>query len=198
MPNPSGLTYAKVVGNFKSFFADTADGDDLPDFADLEGYGTITADVLEARNRTIGNTGIYLPEPMDVVVNNSVLGTAGTSTYVNVVRGVNGVTPIDFTYTLTLNLRRAGTNNEYKKYGPFSFLPTPDPLTNVVDLALMIPVTTSQGTPITIGPTGLSGVAKVLHGMDANVARPTTADLVYWIGSAKPNNALPYDWWYNG
>lgn len=46
------------------------------------------------------------------------------------------------------------------------------------------------------GPAGIPGITVVSHGTDTAVARPN-APLVYWIGTARPANALPYDLWYN-
>lgn len=37
------------------------------------------------------------------------------------------------------------------------------------------------------------GVEKVAHGSNANVARPVDAPIVYWLGTADPVNALPWD-----
>lgn len=56
------------------------------------------------------------------------------------------------------------------------------------------------GFPGAIGPKGdkgdigLSGVEVVNHGTDPNVARPNYP-VVYWVGTATPVNALPYDWY---
>lgn len=45
------------------------------------------------------------------------------------------------------------------------------------------------------GRVGGFGFAVVEHGDDPDAARPI-ADLVYWIGTAQPNNATVYDLWY--
>jgi hypothetical protein len=42
------------------------------------------------------------------------------------------------------------------------------------------------------GPTGPPGLVKIVHGSDANVARPV-APLVYWVGTVQPLHALPDD-----
>ena len=44
-----------------------------------------------------------------------------------------------------------------------------------------------QGVP---GPTGL---VKIEHGNDPNIARPTGIPLVYWVGSVQPVHADPDD-----
>ena len=48
------------------------------------------------------------------------------------------------------------------------------------------------------GPVGPSGLIKVLHGSDPNVARPVDSEgnpipLVYWVGSVQPLHADPDD-----
>ena len=47
------------------------------------------------------------------------------------------------------------------------------------------------------GPQGPAGIVIVEHGSDGGVSRPD-APLVYWIGSATPTAANPYDFWYDG
>lgn len=44
------------------------------------------------------------------------------------------------------------------------------------------------------GATGPAGIEVVEHGADPNVARPAFP-LVYWVGTATPNNAETYDFW---
>jgi hypothetical protein len=48
------------------------------------------------------------------------------------------------------------------------------------------------------GMQGPSGMSVVSHGTNASAARPAGVPVVYWIGTVKPTNALPYDLWYNG
>jgi hypothetical protein len=48
-------------------------------------------------------------------------------------------------------------------------------------------------TPIGSG-SGIGGLVVVDHGTDGSLPRPD-APLVYWVGSATPANALPYDLW---
>lgn len=48
------------------------------------------------------------------------------------------------------------------------------------------------GIPGPQGPPGPTGLIKVNHGADPNVARPD-APLVYWVGSVQPNNGFPDD-----
>lgn len=48
------------------------------------------------------------------------------------------------------------------------------------------------GVPGLTGPPGPTGLVKVTHGADPNVARPT-ATLVYWVGTVQPANANPDD-----
>jgi hypothetical protein len=45
------------------------------------------------------------------------------------------------------------------------------------------------------GPVGPAGIVIVEHGTNANMARPDSP-VVYWVGSAAPLNAEPYDLWY--
>lgn len=158
MTNPAGLSYAKVIGHYQMFRADSLDSDDLPDFVEMEGTATITPGVVEAHNLNPGLESVYLPQPFEVTVVNGWL-TSGGNPWVNVLRSPvgGGVTPTDFTYTIKLNLRELNTNGPYTAYGPFSFAPTPDVVTGVVDLALATPVASSGGTPMTAGATGSPG-----------------------------------------
>lgn len=48
------------------------------------------------------------------------------------------------------------------------------------------------GVPGLTGPPGPTGLVKVEHGADPNVARPD-APLVYWVGTVQPLNADPDD-----
>lgn len=53
--------------------------------------------------------------------------------------------------------------------------------------------TYTEGPP---GPPGPVGIVVVQHGSDSSTARPT-APIVYWVGTATPVNAEPYDFWKN-
>ena len=48
------------------------------------------------------------------------------------------------------------------------------------------------GMPGLTGPPGPTGLVKVTHGTDPNVARPDVP-LVYWVGSVQPLNGDPDD-----
>lgn len=50
-----------------------------------------------------------------------------------------------------------------------------------------------EGGPI--GPTGPSGITIVNHGTDGFISRPDGVAVVYWIGTAFPENAFSYDFW---
>lgn len=41
---------------------------------------------------------------------------------------------------------------------------------------------------------GVTGIAIVHHGTNASVVRPSSP-VVYWLGTATPTNAQPYDFW---
>lgn len=58
-----------------------------------------------------------------------------------------------------------------------------------VELATAVPAV-EVGVPGLTGPTGL---VKVAHGADPNVARPAGVPLVYWVGTVQPTNADPDD-----
>lgn len=152
MTNPAGLLYSKVVGNYQTFTADGGDADDLPDFVALEGTGTITPNVLEARNINAGLESIYLSRPIDITVVAGKL-TSGTNEYVMLLRPSPGITPTAFNYTISLKLRAVGSSDPYVSYGPYSF----DVGSDTVDLALAVPVASSAGTPVIIGPAGPPG-----------------------------------------
>lgn len=51
----------------------------------------------------------------------------------------------------------------------------------------------ARTTPTVGSSTGL--VTVVFHGADGTEPRPTAA-VVYWVGSATPANAMPYDFHY--
>jgi hypothetical protein len=96
--------------------------------------------------------------------------------------------PTGFTWKVEFDLKEVATNYTV-------VLPSFDiqvPLNTTVDLTLAMPVDTTPGVLTLQGP---SGVTTVQHGTDANVARPNTTGVVQWVGTAKPLNALPYDWW---
>lgn len=152
MTNPAGLLYSKVVGNYQSFIADGGDADDLPDFVALEGTGTITPNVLEARNINTGYEAVYLSKPIAITVEDGKL-TLGANQYVMLLRPSPGVTPEAFNYTIKLSLRAVGSTDPYTSYGPYSFNVDSD----TVDLALAVPVAVSAGTPVIIGPRGPAG-----------------------------------------
>lgn len=48
------------------------------------------------------------------------------------------------------------------------------------------------GIPGDKGDTGATGIVKVTHNADPNVARPV-ATIVYWVGTVQPLNAAPDD-----
>jgi hypothetical protein len=54
------------------------------------------------------------------------------------------------------------------------------------------------GSPGPAGVPGPTGITIVQHGIDGAVARPPGAELVYWVGSATPANAVYYDLWREG
>lgn len=65
-----------------------------------------------------------------------------------------------------------------------------------VDIGVQLP-SVDIGVPGLTGPpglTGATGVEVVHHGNDPDVERPD-APLVYWVGAAQPNNALPTDFY---
>lgn len=47
-------------------------------------------------------------------------------------------------------------------------------------------------------PSGLTGgIIVVEHDANASMARPTSAPVVYWIGTVRPTNMAPFDLWYD-
>ena len=55
---------------------------------------------------------------------------------------------------------------------------------------------TSQTSMVQVSSKGVPGLVVVNHGASTTVARPDSP-LVYWVGTARPANALPYDFWFN-
>jgi len=54
----------------------------------------------------------------------------------------------------------------------------------------------AQTSTVVVSSKGIPGLVVVSHGLSTTVARPDSP-LVYWVGTARPANALPYDLWYN-
>ncbi len=191
MATPTGTTFAKVVAHYYMVIGDTTDDpDDLPDFVNMEGTGTLKIDALDVRNTNPGGTAFFLPRDIEVTVENGDLSQGGNP-YVMVLRsGSAGVTPEDFTYTLSLSLRPVGSMCSYVSYGPYTFIPEPDPGTGVVDLAVATAVAQSAGNIVTIGPRGPGNLyiqpsaptAPVVPNMWVQTGLgPTGQDFTIWI-----------------
>lgn len=153
MANPPNLNYCKIVGNFKAFIADNADSDDLPDFVPMSGVGQIWPNVQTARNTQIGYKSTYFNSPIPVTVDLDGDLSQGGRKYVMVLAESPSINPSNFNYSIKLDLAALGESG-FRSYGPFAFNVTPG---GEVDISDVIPVTTSNGTPIVQGPQGEPG-----------------------------------------
>lgn len=153
MANPPNLKYCKIVGNFKAFIADNADSDDLPDFVPMSGMGQIWPNVTTAKNTQVGYKSIYFNSALPITVDLDGDLSQGGRKYVMVLAESPTINPSNFTYSIKLDLAALGESN-FRSYGPFTFNVVPD---GEVDIADIIPVTVSNGTPIVQGPQGEPG-----------------------------------------
>lgn len=136
MADPTNVQYCKVVGRFRAFVADGADGNDTPDFIPMTGTGTITAN-MTARNTGMGNVETYIPYPIPVTIDANGYISLGSNAYVMVVAPGGDINPPDFNYKVELNLATALDPTPIP-YGPYVFNVVAG---GVVDLTTAIPVT---------------------------------------------------------
>lgn len=155
MTNAPNLKYCRVYGNFKAFVADTGiDGDDLPDFVPMSGYGKIWPNVEIAKNIQTGEKSTYFNTPIDITVDlDGDISLDGVK-HVMVLATSPNLTPTDFTYSIMLTLW-VKDETKARTYGPYSFNVIPD---GSVDITDAMPVAESAGTPIITGPQGPQGV----------------------------------------
>lgn len=166
------------------------------------GSVTFTA---EANYLLVGvDSAVILPNPVTVKLN-----AQGHFSTVLAATDDPDTNPTNFTYKVSFSLV-SGTLPSYSIHVPTG---------STQDLATLTPVASYNGTPTVVGPVGPvgptgpqgiqgiqgiqgpvgpAGVQTVNHGTVAGTARPAGAPIVYWVGTARPTNALAYDWWYNG
>lgn len=154
MANPVNLNYCKIIGNFKAFVADGADGDDLPDFVPMTGTGQIWPNVSLTKNTNILNKSTYFNSPISVSVDSDGDLAQGGNKYVMVLANSTDLNPATFNYSVILNLSAQG-ESAFRQYGPFAFDVTPG---GTIDLTDAIPVASNAGTPIIQGPQGIQGI----------------------------------------
>lgn len=172
MANPPGLQYCKIYGNFKAFVADGgADGDDLPDFVPMTGYGEIYPNVEIARNTNMGFKSTYFNSPVSVTVDTDGDLSQGGRKYIMVLASSPDINPTGFNYTIRLTLTAVGETKE-RSYGPFAFDVIPG---GEVDLTDVFPISASGGTPIIQGPQGETGPVGPMGPVGAGIPAGGTA-----------------------
>lgn len=160
MTNPPNLNYCKVYGNFKAFVADGADTDDLPDFIPMTGTGSIYPNVELVKNTNPDEKSVYFNSPISVTVDSDGDLTLDGVKYVMLLASSPDINPPDFNYSIKLSLTAQGETLSHT-YGPYIFDVVPG---GELDLADIVPVAVSAGTPIIqgppgpIGPQGIQGV----------------------------------------
>lgn len=182
MANPPNTNYCKIVGNFKAFIADNQDADDLPDFVPMVGTGHIWPNVTTAKNSQVGYKSTYFNSKVPVTVDLDGDLAQGGRKYVMVLAESPTINPLGFNYSIQLSLAAQGETT-FRQYGPFAFNVTPG---GEVDLADVIPVSTSGGVPITQGPAGELIIGTVTEGSIASAS--VTADIP---GRQQLNLVLP-------
>lgn len=160
MANPSNLNYCKIIGNFKAFVADGADGDDLPDFTPMSGTGQIWPNVTITKNINPLNKSTYFNSPINVTVDLGGDLSQGGNKYVMLLANSADLNPATFNYSIMLNLAAQGESN-FRQYGPFAFDVTPG---GTIDLTDVMPVATNAGTPIIQGPPNTLAIGTVTSG----------------------------------
>lgn len=147
------MTFCTIIGNFKAFVADSADGDDLPDFVPMTGSGTIWPNITTVSNTQVGYKSTYFNSTIPVVVDADGDLSRNDVKYVKVLTDSPELNSTDFNYSILLNLAAQGESN-FRQYGPFTFPVTPG---GTVDLADFVPVSASSGVPMIQGPRGEPG-----------------------------------------
>lgn len=203
MPVSITVSYGTVVGQFVSSVVDTnIDPDILPDAIAMGGTITFTPSVPYVKNIldpinpvTIVKTPItaildaegYLCTPtIDPATGKYARGVTLVAT------DDDNLNPIDWTWGVDYRL----TSNGKSIAGPARHY-IEVPTNTTVDLTVASPVPSSTGTPIVKGAKGDPAITTVEHGTNGAIARPDTVGVVYWIGTAQPVNAEPFDWWYS-
>lgn len=157
IPNdvPAGLLYCKVTGRFRSFAADGADADDLPDFQPMVGTGVITANATKATRHTPGALETYFPSPLAVTIDENGFLSQNGRPYVMLLCPSPDINPPTFNYTVTFSLAPDATSKR-QSYGPLSFDVVPG---GSIDLTEALPVAVDGGVPMVRGPKGDTGPA---------------------------------------
>jgi hypothetical protein len=170
--NPTNATYCKVTGRFRTFVADGADSDDIPDFVALTGTGSITMNANHARNTGAGAKEFYLPSEIPVIVDGQGLLTHNGNPYVMLLAPASDVVPTNFNYTISLTLTASGETVP-RRFGPYPFNVVSG---GVIDLADALPVPSNSGVWVTKGEPGEVSDANVAAVVAANASAATAID----------------------
>lgn len=189
---PTGLPYGTVKGRFLFVDQDKADVDTDPDFTLVT--GTVRFICSATKPLKAASAGVSLiPLVFDATFDSEghLVPVGDTSLTRGLKLPASNSTvynPTGFTWRVEFNLMEASTGNAVQ-IEPFHIYVNEGV---VHDLVTEMPAGVANGTAITRGD---PGVLRVLHGTNGELLRPDVESVVYWIGTARPVNALPYDWW---
>lgn len=201
MPSlPSNVRYGTVVGQFVASVADTPiDEDTLPDSSPMGGTITFTPSVPYVKNTSNPANPITIVKTAITAVldEEGFLCTPTIDPLTNKYkRGITLVATDD----PSLNPTGWVWNVDYKLTNGGKLVAGPAKhgisvaMDSITDLTVESPVASSPGDAIVRGP---AGIVTVQHGEAGTTIRPNTDGIVYWVGTARPENALPLDWWYS-
>lgn len=197
---PTNVKYGTIIGQFVASIGDTsADEDIFPESVPMGGTVTFTPSIPYVKNvnNEINPITIVKTAVIAVLDDEGYLCTNTVDPLTNkLIRGVSlvatddpSLNPVGWTWNVDYKL----TYNGKLVSGPNRH-PIAVPMDSVTDLTVASPVAASTGDAIVRGP---SGILTVKHGDAGTTLRPDTDGIVYWIGVARPENALPFDWWYS-
>lgn len=199
MPSlPSNVTYGTVVGQFIASVADTAvDPDTNPESIAMGGEIVFTPSVPYVKNTAAGKEPVTIIKTAirGILDNEGYLCTPSTSSS-SYPRGVSlvatddpNINPKGWTWQVTYRLTVNGKSISSPASHPIKVEGG-----SQIDLTTASPIPTSKGSAIVRGP---AGIVTVEHGTNGATLRPDTEGIVYWIGTARPLEAQPFDWWYS-
>jgi hypothetical protein len=158
MPTLPPLSYGKIVGRFVAIVGDDTDPDDLPDAVPLAGSVTFTpsvASILVANATPVPATVIPTQVTVDLDVD-GYISLNGLQYLFLVATDDPSTNPTGFTYTVSFALTLDGQPVNFSSYS--ISVPTYNSGTdNVIDLTLVAPVSSSEGTLTIVGPIGPKG-----------------------------------------
>lgn len=192
---PSGLPVGTATGRFLFVSEDKLDPDTNPDYTVVTGTVKITCS-SKVPLQVSSNNLVVVPLVFEGKFDSDgyLVPANGTGQGIELPASSSDVyNPSGFTWKFEFNLTDSRTGNSVKVSPVNMFIQ--EGVDN--DLADQLPLGPSGGIVITRGEKGDTGFTVVQHGLDGTAERPITVGVVQWVGSARPLNALPYDWWLN-